>query len=305
MLAGRWLAKRREKLHAGALSVSGAAQSKYRIEHFTTFIGAEAGIETVNADRWESWYNHLLGAVNKGEMSHDWARNLWQTSRQFLQWAEEVEALPRLPKNFGRLKFKGAPPKDITVFAVPDVKAMLAAATPPVRLYLCLMLNTGCYQSDISDLRRDEVDLEKGTITRRRTKTKGKGDVPTVCYKLWGETLALLRMYISADGDFALLNEDGQQLVRMRLKDDGTDSKTDSIRLAFDRLRAKVGVAGSIKVFRKTSASLLNKDPRFRGIVSYFLGHSPRTIAEKHYARESDELLAEAVKYLGQVYGVD
>jgi hypothetical protein len=38
--------------------------------------------------------------------------------------------------------------------------------------------------------------------------------------------------------------------------------------------------------------------------VEYFLGHSAKSIADRHYAAESQALLAEAVEWLGREYGV-
>lgn len=304
VLAERWLDRRREKHAAGALSVSGTAQSKYRIDRFVAFVGADTGVEGITADRWERWHTHLLGAVNKGEWSGEWSKNLFATSKQFVRWLWQTEVLDNLPRNFDALKLRGSPARDIAVFDVADVRAMLAAATPRFRLYLLLMLNCGLYQGDISELRRSEVDLVKGTITRQRSKTRGKGDVPTVTYALWPETVKLLREFMASDGEFALLNEDGKRLVRETLKADGTHSKTDAIRQAFDRLKEKVGVAGSIKLFRKTSASYLNTHTAYRSLVPYFLGHAPRSIAERHYARESDELLATAIEWLRGVYAI-
>lgn len=304
VLAERWLTRRREKHEAGALTVSGMAQSKYRIDKFVAFVGGETSADTINADRWESWYNHIAGAVVKAEMSSEWAKNLFATSKMFVKWLWTTEVLASLPRNFDSLKLRGSPAKTIAVFKVPDVLAMLKAATPRFRLYLLLTLNAGLYQGDISELRRDEVDLKRGTITRQRGKTRRKGDVPIVTYPLWPETLELLREFAEREGEYALLNEDGKQLVRETLKADGTHSRTDAIRQAFDRLSGRVRVVGTIKMFRKTSASILNSNPKYRSIVPYFLGHAPRSIAERHYARESDDLLAEAINWLREEYGI-
>jgi integrase len=304
-LAKRWLDRRRQKHQAGGLSISGTAQSKYRLDHFVTWVKADTPAAEITAPRWEEWYLHLQGQVAGGTISNDWGKNLYATSKQFVRWLYETEVLDRLPRNFDSIRWEGTGAKDIQVFEVRDVTAMLAAATPRVRLYLFLMLSAGMYQSDISDLRRVEVDLEAGKITRKRSKTRDQEGVPGVTYTVWPEAVELLREYMAQSGEYALLNEDGQRLVRERLKDDGTHSKTDAIRLAFDRLKDRCGVAGTIKLFRKTSASLLNRYPEFQGIVPYFLGHSPRGMSKTHYTRESDELLAQATARLRDIYGVE
>ena len=72
-------------------------------------------------------------------------------------------------------------------------------------------------------------------------------------------------------------------------------------------LRKKVGILGegkSPKVFRKTSATRLKGSKDYRDLRHYFLGHSARTVADRHYAAESQALLAEAVAWLGRQYGL-
>ena len=56
------------------------------------------------------------------------------------------------------------------------------------------MLNCGMYQNDIAELRQEEVNWKKGTITRARSKTRERNG-PVVTYKLWPETLCLLKKH--------------------------------------------------------------------------------------------------------------
>ena len=66
------------------------------------------------------------------------------------------------------------------------------------KLYLLLMLNAGMYQADVSDLGADEVNWQAGTITRKRSKRwKAVGSM-SVTYKLWPETVELLREFFEA-----------------------------------------------------------------------------------------------------------
>jgi len=60
-------------------------------------------------------------------------------------------------------------------------------------LLLCWALNCGMTSKDISDLHPAQVDLDRGTITRKRSKTHEWANVPVVQYRLWAETIRLLR----------------------------------------------------------------------------------------------------------------
>ncbi len=82
---------------------------------------------------------------------------------------------------------------------------------PRTALYLLLMANCGMYQNDISELGEDEVDFEAGTITRPRSKTPNG---PVVKYKLWPETLVLLKKFRHKDEK--VLNERGAARVLVR-----------------------------------------------------------------------------------------
>jgi hypothetical protein len=68
--------------------------------------------------------------------------------------------------------------------------------------------------------------------------------------------------------------------------------------------RKRVGFRKSLKLLRKTSASLLESHPVYGRLTSAFLGHAPATMREKHYAAVPQDLLDEAVKWLGGQLGV-
>ncbi|QDU62384.1 hypothetical protein Pan216_32510 [Planctomycetes bacterium Pan216] len=57
------------------------------------------------------------------------------------------------------------------------------------------------------------------------------------------------------------------------------------------------------KLLRKTSATLI--DNEFPGLGDVFLGHSPRSIKERHYVQPSQEKFDEAIAWLGERLGID
>ena len=167
------------------------------------------------------------------------------------------------------------------------------------------MLNTGSTQKDLSDLLPTEVDWKKGTITRKRSKTAKHKGVPTVTYVLWKETFRLLQQERSTDAATVLVNNEGGPLKVERIDDEGKLKKIDNVASAFARLKRKNGIKKPLKYFRKTSATLLKSNKDYRGLDVLFLGHAPATVAERHYTQTPQQLLNEALAWLGQQYGIE
>ena len=117
------------------------------------------------------------------------------------------------------------------------------------------MLNCAMYQSDISDLKPSEVDLERGVITRRRSKRRRQG--LRVTYKLWPETLELLRTLGSTEGERVLSSEDGNPLVSYKTVQ-GKLRRYDLIGHSYEKVRKRAAIDKPIKVFRKTSVRTLS-----------------------------------------------
>ena len=94
------------------------------------------------------------------------------------------------------------------------------------------------------------------------------------------------------------MTKSGQAWVRKEFKG-GKFVETDSIRTLYARHARTQGIKMSLKYFRKTSATLIDQNPRFGDrIATLFLGHSPRSIKDRHYAKPAEELLGEALTWL-------
>ncbi len=55
-----------------------------------------------------------------------------------------------------------------------------------------------------------------------------------------------------------------------------------------------------LKLLRKTAASRLGQHREHSRYAQHFLGHAPRTIAEKHYVRPYEEQFDNAIRWLGE-----
>jgi hypothetical protein len=65
----------------------------------------------------------------------------------------------------------------------------------------------------------------------------------------------------------------------------------------------RLGFNRPLKELRKLGATLLASHEVYGRFHSYFLGHSPRTVADRHYVRPPQELFDEAVLWLGEQLG--
>ena len=106
------------------------------------------------------------------------------------------------------------------------------AANERLKLCMLLMANCGMQQTDISDLRQNEVDWQVGRIRRRRSKTAKHDDVPVADYKL-SPRLRLTEQR-SDDPERVLLNENGKPLKQTALTDKG-HINNDNIKSAYMR----------------------------------------------------------------------
>jgi hypothetical protein len=160
-------------------------------------------------------------------------------------------------------------------------------------------------QKDIADLVHSEVDWKAKQIVRRRSKTKSHANVPIVRYRLWGDTFKLLRSERS-DGNDArvLVNANGKPLWQASVDGEGKYQKIDNIKTAYSRLCKQALINKPLKSLKKTSASLIRGNGKYASLESLFLGHAPTSMADKHYAATPQDLLDEAIVWLGRQYGV-
>lgn len=276
--------------------------------HLRDFGGFHGGksIKSINAIALENYHGHLLAqcegrATGKKRIAKSYAKDRLETVKAFVRWLWGREQID-LPRNLDGLTIK-VPPLAVKTMPIDDLKTLLDNATSSVKLYLLLMLNCGMTQVDIARLRQAEVDFQAGRIRRKRTKTKDCEGVPIVDYPLWAETFRLLKEHRSADAELALVNANG---VALRREADGDDGKFDcscNISSAYWRLAKPLGIASPPKLIRKLSASTLAGHKSYARYAQHFLGHSPRTVADKHYIAPSAKQFDLAVRWLGKQFG--
>src|SRR5262249_48193135 len=135
-----------------------------------------------------------------------------------------------------------------------------------------------------------------------RNKTSHHGTVPTVTYPLWATTFSELQKARSG-GPLVLLSPTGHPLWTTSLTEGGHLSQQDQIANLWWRARRVVGVNKPLKKIRKMSAALIHQHHKYSPVAPLFLGHAAGNIHERHHVRARQDLLIEAVGWLGEYLG--
>lgn len=229
--------------------------------------------------------------LRKSKLSPGAKKKRWGFFRRFTKYVWS-RRLIELPRNLDSFSFQ-VQAQEIKLPSPEEVRAALNELKPRLRLYCLLGLNCGMLSADVGQLRKDQIDLKKGTLTRKRVKTAANPRVPTVTYKLWPSTLTLLKECWSEHPTLALTSMDGTPLWESRQEGDKTPQKD----LIHQQLK-RAGATLTMKQFRSIAASYLETSEIHGRYTSYFLGHAPRTIADKHYVVPSQERFDDALLWL-------
>ncbi|SIO67782.1 Site-specific recombinase XerD [Singulisphaera sp. GP187] len=295
----RYLALEQVRTESGQLSVSEFDTVRRCLHAFRDHLGGSNPVDYLDADRWEGWWSALVSQA----ISTEYKKKRLRIARSFVSWLAEKGLIPVPPNLHSRRHRFGGGSRSVATIPVKEVAKLITAAPGQLKLHLLLMINCGMTQIDISDLHPSEVDWKRGRIKRKRSKTEDHEHVPTVEYPLWPRTWELLQRFGQKSGERVLQTESGKPWLRDVLRNDGKRSKVDAIKSNYVHLQRKIGLEHSMKLLRKTSATLIESHASYGRYVGHFLGHSPRTLAERHYAAPSVDLFDKIVNWLGKQYG--
>jgi integrase len=312
--AADWLKSQQARVDAGQMTAARCAENRSCLEHFKTFLGPQTDVGSINAQTLQQFYDHCMGRIavaRKGE-PEGWSvrrgQDVFAVARSFVRWLVEQGTIDP-PRNLTSKGFRfGSHTKQVETWTAAEFKAAVEAAPGKLKLALLLMANCGMTQKDVSDLQDAEVYWKAGRVIRKRSKTATHENVPKVNYKLWPLTFELLKQYRSENPDHVLLTEGGEPFVRTDLKEGSKLSKADGFASNYVHLKRKLqktlpGFDRPMKELRKLGATLLEGHKDYGRFGSYFLGHSPRTVKDRHYVQPPQELFDEAVTWLGQQLG--
>ncbi len=260
-----------------------------RLNKVSGLLAGEADVGRIDEDFVEKMYLQLRDSpVSSGRKKKHWG-----FFRRFVKYLWE-RRLIEIPRNLASHKFE-VRAKKIKTYSVEEVQLVLKSLKSRLKLYAMLALNTGMTQVDMSELNKDQVDLKKATLTRKRVKTGDNDNVPTVTYRLWPQTVKLLRKHQSSHPELFLTNIRCNALVETRFEG-GEVRRKDMIVQQWRR--AKVPIP--LKAFRSIAATLIESHEIYGRCTSYFLGHSPKSIKDRHYAAPPQQLFDQALDWLGE-----
>lgn len=308
-----FLATKRQEVKDGEKGKGGIAPKRYSniataVKRFVGWLGGEKPLVAINSMALQGFFQWLKSEdeANYSD-SGQFVRNNMQPVNQFVRYLWESELI-EMPRVLGSKSLTAQVTEPvIKLFDRDELKDLIDRADGVVKAAMLLMVNCGMTQQDVSDLHPDEVDWENGCVVRKRSKTRNKknGNVPTVRYKLWPVTLALLNKYRSDNPDHVLVNpRTGGTLIRSVLNGENV-GHTDTLAKFYNSMLKRLGIVKdcTLKNIRKTSSSLIGNNPKYARYAEYFLGESPRTITDKHYVAPSPEQFDECLDWLGQTYG--
>ena len=296
-----------------------------KLSRFEQWVGTNTHVSTINGSTVKGYYQHLCQLRSEGKIGRVRAHNLFQAAKQWIRWAwrEENVELENLPRNIAdpELRFtlhvddatgRRKQTRTEQLFTKKELLAMLKVLPERFGLYVLLCLNCGFTQSDLATLRKDELRLKEGRIVRQRTKTRRHPNPPTVNYKLWSQTLRLLKKHISEHPDLVFLTRRKTPLIvsKMVTRSDGNHHvRYDTVCRTYNKIRKRLTEIPnkSLKFLRKTGSTRLRSDSKYMLLDQLYLGHSHKSVADKHYnAFDGDPYppLDEAITWLGKEFGV-
>jgi integrase len=306
--ADRWLQRSQARVQAGQMTAARHDANRSCLRHLVAFLGAGSDVEVVNAQAVDGFYLHCLSQVTarrSGGKGAGWsvayARDVFAVARAFVRYLYEGGLIER-PRNLDSRNFDfGSSGQVVKTWTAAEFGEAAGKAGGRMKTALLLMANCGMTSKDVADLLDTEVDWDRGRVTRKRSKTRDRANVPTVNYKLWPATFEMLKKYRSGH-ERVLLTKKGLPYVRERM-DGGRTVRSDGFRSSYRVFQRRLGFKKTLKYLRKTGASLLNSHPVYGRLTDLYLGHAPKTMAERHYAAPPQELFDEAVTWLGRQLG--
>jgi hypothetical protein len=295
-----WLTGKNSQVVMGKVKAATVSSCTNNINQFRQWVGEEKPLSVITEQLLFDFYNHLAEEISGGRMKMGYAHQILLYTKSFVKRQWELRRID-LPRNIGTRDLTiPVPDQSITVLTVDEIKAFYNRGTSLLKTCVLLSLNCGFNQVDIATLRHTEVDWENGTITKKRVKTGGYNNVPTITWKLWPTTFAQLKKHRSKHPDLVLLGRKDRQLIT-----GGGLERQDVIGKMWRYVRKKLGRGElAYKLLRKTASTTLASHAVYGRYAQYFLAHSPSTVADKHYVQPSQSQFDEAIKWLGDQFGL-
>lgn len=230
-------------------------------------------LDKINETTVENIYLDLSRRTLKMPTKKKW----FAFAKRFLAYLAEKKLIAMPANLYSRLLSFRVDPQAVKSYDTQAVKETLANLPERFRLYAMLGLNCGMTQVDIAKL--DKAQLRDGYLTRKRVKTEKEKNVPTVTYKLWPETIALLARHQANHPTLVLTSTRNTPLWDYRT----VGGKVKQKDLIGRQWQLEATATMPLKAFRSVAATLIRSNPVYGPLAGLFLGHAPATMGEKFY----------------------
>ncbi len=289
----RFLGDQLQKVKVGKRKPSTYGDWVDRLKHVQNHISGN--VEAINANTARNFHKTLIASDSIGGQRQS---NIFKAFKSFVRWAWQEELLEELPRNIAKtFEFSDdSQGYGRMLFTKEDIKSMMSQLPARGRAAVMLGLNCGFTVGDLADLKKANVELKAGRLVYKRVKTRRRKRTPTINYKLWSETIAVLEECQSNHPELWFLTEDGLPLKSSEIVDD-RESKWSALSKQWTGWKKSGHVPKKPqKGLRKTGATAI--EATFPGWEQTYLGQAPTTIAGKHYVVKEGQVNPEFDKII-------
>lgn len=265
-----------------------------RLKKVVEVAGRDARLQSYTVAQWDQLRNNLFRNNDGGQAAPNTKGHRIECVRILAKWANEREYTSiKVPKSFCKPSKKQIrehrnSKRHQLWITREEILALIQHADAITKPLILLGINLGLGPSDISRLRRDDIDLSKKevwiAIPRQKTGTIRH-------LYLWPETLDALREYDAIRPAFALRIQDSDRLLLTVHRQPWIDSTGDRVSPAFRRLREKAGITSSVTHYslrRALLTAIINRGHP-EHLAKAIAGHEDSgNILLEHYVGERD-----------------
>lgn len=318
LLCNHFMSAKSRKLDAGEMKPKTWGDYYAVCEMLTAAFGKDRPVDDLTAED----FGELRASFAKGRGVHGVA-NLVRRTRSVFKYAYEAGLINR-PVRYGP-EFVQPGPREMRkaraaggkrTFEAEEVRAMLDAASVPMRAMILLGINCAYGPTDCSELRQDAIDFDAGIIHYPRPKT----GIERRC-ALWSETVKALQDAIDArpkartkdDADLVFLTRYGKRWVRHAPnKNSEAGVSVNSVALEFGKVADEAGIERNGRGFyalRHSLRSVAESEGVANGFydewaINLVMGHDNHKIADNYRHMSMDERLRTVAGHVhGWLYG--
>ena len=316
-LVNKFLLAKKARVDAGELALGTFGDQYKTCKRVLTVFGGCRLVEDLAADDFETLRAQIAKTYSKLSRKVEIKR-----VRSIFLYAYDANLIEK-PVRFGP-GFVGPNRRELRcerqqngqrMFEAPEIRAMLAAASGPLKAMILLGINCGFGNTDVANLRVKNLDLKGGWCNYPRPKT----GIPRRC-PLWPETVKAIRAAMKvrpesqdrADADLVFLTTAGRRWVWSQgniAEIDKTDIESlahvirvDRVTDAMARLLSKLGLVRPGHTFYslRHTFETIGGESCDQVAVDAIMGHSRDDMASVYRERISDDRLRTVAEHVRQ-----